>query len=222
MDEGIYCPSWREENFIKNNIVKKILFPQFSIWISSEKYSEYRNIWESYISMHEEYHKNWLKIKYIAYYEMCSSYEIVIYNQKQDRSISILYGEISWIYKWHLDKVINEIINSIKFHKNAILNENEKNYRLIQSYYNFISTKKYEEAYNLKLNPWYTIEKFKHIYSDVNNIDIEFPENYFFTKNNKYTFKAFLNLNNSNIEAYSVEMEIINWKLKTISSKKIN
>ena len=88
---------------------------------------------------------------------------------------------------------------------------------VIDLYFNLLKLKSEDDlelAYNLKYSPEYSLEKFKEIYSETKNIEIISQEN---IANNKY--KVLVKIDD---ETYESIFEIIDMKLKTVSSKKID
>ena len=128
---------------------------------------------------------------------------------------------IFYLKKYSFD--IEKVVKSFKLSESTT---DKNNYKLISKYYNLLLNKDYESAYNLKYEPWYSINKFKELYSDVTEAFPTLAKEYYFdvevVSENEYLFKVLLYLDNWKQEKYSVQMKIIYWKLKTISSVKID
>lgn len=92
-------------------------------------------------------------------------------------------------------------------------------YKLINNYYLLISDKKYDEAYSLKYNPNLTLSEFKKMYNDVDYVMLDY---FLMEQLDVFKFYVELNVFSDNPEAYEVKMQIIDWKVKTIYSKKFS
>lgn len=122
------------------------------------------------------------------------------------------YNKIVWVKNYTYN------FNTLEFKK---VNNDAQNYKLIQSYYDYITNWDYETAYKLKEDPWYDLNKFKELYGDVTKA-LPDLSNAKVIWDNEYSFNVSLYLNNWTAENYLVKMKVIGKYIQTISSVKTN
>jgi hypothetical protein len=122
------------------------------------------------------------------------------------------YNEYKKLYSKYNTEYNYKILKFIK----SINIEKYKDLDIIYNYYNRIENKDYKWAYWLKLNPPYSLEKFKNIYNNVTNISTKYISN----SDNEYNLIITL-IDNWIREKYEVVLIIENKKILTKSTKKI-
>lgn len=113
-------------------------------------------------------------------------------------------------YNSYYKNSISNLINSIELYE-------DKNLYVIYNYYNNINQKNYKTAYDLKNNPWYSLDEFIKIYQTVTETWVEFNHK----EANNYHLTVEL-VDNWITEEYSVILNINNDKITTVKTIKIN